>query len=218
MEGKDTKAVKENMFLALAVVISLGKYRLSNAVKHITNQGPSHVVPLIGLSVITHNISSIFSSQNDGEHIGVDDIHDVRDYKFAAEDKHLFNRTKVDRQRGVPLGVVEVQGRKQADVDQRLRGNAPVGEAAGGHGDAYEARDQQADERDDGTLEHLHVAEEQSPWRDAETGEEEPDEDYNNPFDLYENDLNNNINNNKQEEENIYKKVAESPVLKSTKL
>ena len=45
--------------------------------------------------------------------------------------------------------------------------------------------------------------------------EEEPDEDYNNPFDLYENDLNNNINNNKQEEENIYKKVAESPVLKS---
>ena len=45
--------------------------------------------------------------------------------------------------------------------------------------------------------------------------EEEPDEDYNNPFDLYENDLNNNINNNKQEEENIYKKVAESQVLKS---
>ena len=55
--------------------------------------------------------------------------------------------------------------------------------------------------------------------------EEEPEEDYNNPFDLYEadlnnkNNINNNVNNNnnidkKKEEENLYKKIAESPTLK----
>ena len=45
--------------------------------------------------------------------------------------------------------------------------------------------------------------------------EEEPEEDFNNPFELYENDLNNINNNNKKiEEEKLYKKVSESPILK----
>ena len=123
---------------------------------------------------IKANVSEVYDAIFEAMADAIDDDNDVGHDELAAEAEHLADRTEVYGKGRVPLGIIEVQGRKQADIDQRLGGYAPIGEAVERHRHTYQSRHKQADERHDALLANLHVAEQQGSWRNAQTGDEEP--------------------------------------------
>ena len=95
-EGCEAQQLAEYLLLALAVLVGLGKHGLGYAVEHVADERPPHVVPLVGLGVVAYDVSRVLPSQDDAEHVGVDDDHHAGDNQLAAEGKHLLDGREIN--------------------------------------------------------------------------------------------------------------------------